>query len=1253
MSEVPLVAPLGGLSDDRAKSAQAPATSPDVSNVRDTDQTSGRLRMGTREGMTRVGGPVNGSEAVTQIQVVQYDAPVSSFEGVANGGQVETWNKKTPLVQDCRALDVDIEGNRYCLDGRAGVVKFNKAGEQVWKFVLPVASPEHVCRALVVDDTGAFYVAVSAGYPQSSAKLWKFRAAGDGEGVPNEEWSVAVGGYVERLRLREGVLYAACNFTDVAKSTLRAYRLIDTAVPDLAWERDQVPYPINAMDVRLNDGAIATAHEPNSTRYYDPRSPDTRAVIVDWTPDRLTDWDKRKWCILDASDLDGDETANDAYETGDLAELWTDATGNNRNAVSYDIAGLTPPANCTSPVLNKSKAFAGQDTVQFFNPTAGLGNAHCGLVSLPNSSTNEAWSASGRTLIPAYTDAWFCVFMVLRVTDTGSTIRCPLGQVYPSSKNRAVLINANTTGGSFFTAASGVASLHQSDNAGPYAAYDTTNGFVVVSFTCKSDGSAFGTDLNSVNGTDCTNESFTGTDLASTIATQLGRIATTVNGTTEIGAGIKPFDGEIAYLLVLRDYLSSGSKTIIDVTEFEKIEGYLHWRFGIAHKLPGGHTYENNPPVADGIGGSSTSAYLTLKRSEQMVVKWDPNKASPRWSAIDDSTSTGTGGLGYECLWPRNGATDYLFTHGPKSTGTGGTTAQILTRESVVRRIKDNGDSVSITGTGTWEARWGSAGSAAEPSNHYPKGCVSGMAAESEQDGTSVVYLYLPVYTSSAPSTPGAYVYIAGGTAAGTNADTPESYAITLSSGARGYACAVDRYIPEYQPGLVSGVIDEYVTVGTPKEGSSDSVVWQLRLVAETRANTNQRGTYVCATAGTGFRHVTSAGAITTPSGTTVTLNDLNYVSIVPAYQKLWVVDNGRYYYVDPRQSDGFGFVWKSKSSGTLPPGCKIHTYWNERMVLGRGLDPSQVFMTEVGNPFGCDVAPPDPSGSEAVAFDIGEPVNALIPYDDDTLIIGTPTRRMVVSGDPARSGAIDRIGDVSGIAFGEAWCKDPEGRVYVFGSRGGVDVFGKGSISDTSIRRRLEDVDLSIYYVRLVWNWRAQGLHVFLVPRDLTTASTTAYFWSRRTGAWWKDELGFTVTSARLIDGDAVSRRAVYLGCSDGYVRRFDETATTDDGTPIRWRVVGGPVRAGERDSVLVARPRFTLAGELSGARVELLGASGAELQTVAEAGWDLDPTLTDAAPIRCRGANVWWRLSGVGPFGYEGGSALVDPMGIRRLIP
>jgi hypothetical protein len=141
--------------------------------------------------------------------------------------------------------------------------------------------------------------------------------------------------------------------------------------------------------------------------------------------------------VLDASDLDGDGTNNDAYETGDTVDLWVDGSGNNRNAYSYTNAGLTAPTNCTSPVLNKSKAFAGQDTVQFFNTTAGLGNAHNCLVSLPNSSTNETWSASGRTLLPTYTDAWFCVFMVLRVTDTGATIRCPLGQIYTASSTEA------------------------------------------------------------------------------------------------------------------------------------------------------------------------------------------------------------------------------------------------------------------------------------------------------------------------------------------------------------------------------------------------------------------------------------------------------------------------------------------------------------------------------------------------------------------------------------------------------------------------------------------------------------------------------------------------------------------------------------------------------------------------------------------------------------------------------------------------
>ena len=187
--------PLGGLSDGFAKSRQSKGTSPDAVNVRSRDPATGRIQGAVREGTTLV---ATLSAAVREIGSARYDGAPSTF-ALDSAPDVE-WETETPQQAECRNLVIDVQGNVIALDGFAGVTMFNRAGELVWKFVLPVKDTDAICRALDVDDSGAFYVGVSAGGRQEESRLWKFRPRTDGSGDPIQEWEVVLGCYVEDVR---------------------------------------------------------------------------------------------------------------------------------------------------------------------------------------------------------------------------------------------------------------------------------------------------------------------------------------------------------------------------------------------------------------------------------------------------------------------------------------------------------------------------------------------------------------------------------------------------------------------------------------------------------------------------------------------------------------------------------------------------------------------------------------------------------------------------------------------------------------------------------------------------------------------------------------------------------------------------------------------------------------------------------------------------------------------------------------------
>jgi hypothetical protein len=191
---------------------------------------------------------------------------------------------------------------------------------------------------------------------------------------------------------------------------------------------------------------------------------------------------------------------------------------------------------------------------------------------------------------------------------------------------------------------------------------------------------------------------------------------------------------------------------------------------------------------------------------------------------------------------------------------------------------------------------------------------------------------------------------------------------------------------------------------------------------------------------------------------------------------------------------------------------------WRGRTVLsGLPRDGRNWFMSAVGDPTDFDYAPVSPSSADAVAGNngplglIGDTVTALIPYRDDVLIVGADRTIYQFSGDPLDGGQIDLVSDSIGIAWGDAWCKDPMGVLYFMSNLQGVYRLEPGQkpqrISQ-AIERLLRDIRLSEVLVRMQWDDLFQGFHLFITP-TANAQATTHYFYEIRAGAWWQQEFG------------------------------------------------------------------------------------------------------------------------------------------------
>ena len=114
------------------------------------------------------------------------------------------------------------------------------------------------------------------------------------------------------------------------------------------------------------------------------------------------------------------------------------------------------------------------------------------------------------------------------------------------------------------------------------------------------------------------------------------------------------------------------------------------------------------------------------------------------------------------------------------------------------------------------------------------------------------------------------------------------------------------------------------------------------------------------------------------------------------------------------------------------------------------------------------------------------------------------------------------------------------------------------------AVDKRLKSIDIGANMIRLEWNDFEEGVHVFITP--YAGGSSTHYFWSRENGRWDKDVLpdAQNPTAVYVADGDGASDRVMLLGASDGKVRYWNVSGTSDDGTALTSYVVIGPLQMG-----------------------------------------------------------------------------------------
>jgi len=369
--------------------------------------------------------------------------------------------------------------------------------------------------------------------------------------------------------------------------------------------------------------------------------------------------------------------------------------------------------------------------------------------------------------------------------------------------------------------------------------------------------------------------------------------------------------------------------------------------------------------------------------------------------------------------------------------------------------------------------------------------------------------------------------------------------------------------------------------------------------------------------------------------------------------QKLWFADGSNYKYFDPATTTVYNWV---ATAGSLPVDGDHNTprliaNWRGRIVLsGLFLQPQALFMSAVDNPLNWDFAPVNYTPTQAFATTVGPqnspgaPITALIPFNDDVMVIGTDHEIWLVNGDPQAGGQVSLMTNAIGIAWGEAFCLDPYGTCYFFSNKCGVYSMAPGQepqrISQ-AVEQYLQLVDTGTNGIRLVWDDKFQGVHIFVTPLA-AAGPATHFFWEARTSAWWLQVFAndnHNPVAVCDFDGNTTTDRSVLIGSWDGYVRYFDPAALDDDGTPIASEVWLGPILSKTFDEMRVDEIVADLDESSGSVRWDMfpgLTAQAALAAASVENG-TFGAGRSAADPVRVAAHALWLKLSSTERWAYE----------------
>ncbi len=250
--------------------------------------------------------------------------------------------------------------------------------------------------------------------------------------------------------------------------------------------------------------------------------------------------------------------------------------------------------------------------------------------------------------------------------------------------------------------------------------------------------------------------------------------------------------------------------------------------------------------------------------------------------------------------------------------------------------------------------------------------------------------------------------------------------------------------------------------------------------------------------------------------------------------------------------------VTKALSTNIPTKAYLVGVYRGRLVLAGNPNYPHQWYMSKVADPFNFTYGEDDPmsavAGNNADAGQCPDIIRSLISFHDDYLIFGCASTIWILRGDPVAGGSLDNLSDTTGIFGSDSWCFDDDRNLYFWGS-GGIyriksDFSGIHNLTEMVLPDIINDeaADPTTHRITMGYDKKRHGIVVAITV--LSTGVNSDYFYSFKTKGFYPESYPEECGPYSLFyyDANDTAYADLLVGCKDGYIRKYLNTAKDDD---------------------------------------------------------------------------------------------------------